>query len=1117
MQLFRSPFFWVGATIISACFIFFGFYYFPQAFPIVHIDLTMNRSAALEKAAVVAKKNQLGPTDYQQAAAFSTDEPVKTFVELEGGGKNAFVQMMEQHLYEPYVWRVRHFKEFEKNETILYFTPSGQPYGFVEALSENTTGANISENEAKIIAENTAKQEWHINFNDYQLVETAKEELPSGRGDHTFVYERPHQRIGEGYYRLSLGVSGDKLTSLIHWVKVPETFTRRYQEMRSANNTIAWAGSLAMLLLYIIGGCVIGLFLLYKQGWVIWRTPLFWAISLACLMILTQLNQLPLIWMYYNTAHTTGSFLLRQFIIMLSSFFYLTFFFSIVFMSAESLTRKAFGHHPQLWKLWSPSVASSYAVLGRTIGGYLLVGIDFAFVVLFYLFTTRYFGWWLPSDALFEPNILATYLPWLSPLVNSLNAGFMEECLFRAIPLAGAALLGKRFGKRNYWIAAAFLLQAIIFGAAHASYPAQPAYARLVELIIPSFTFGGIYLAFGLLPAIISHFIYDVIWFSIPIFISFAPGALLNKSFIIFFSLTPFWIVLRARIKIGHWITTIKDSLNSAWQPLPFLKKEPKPLPEGEKIQLSSATKYIVFVCGLAGFITWLMTTQFTNDALPLTVTRTQAIEQAQNFLQQQEIILATPWQPLAKIFSTYENSPFELQHRFIWQEGGKENYQKLLGTYLMPPCWIVRFAQFEGDIVERAEEYRLFLQTANTVFRTLHILPQTRSGAQLTKEQARTIAQEAIKKQFKLDSATLEEISATAQQQPARKDWTFIFSDPQHYPLKKGQARIYATVSGDTVTDMARFVHVPEEWERNEQNNQNRISIIQMFCFLLLVISFGIAFVVVFKQWQPSISRKAFLIIASTLFILLGGNIINEWPQIIWHFNTTAPFTNQLFQMLSIIIFMSFIRAIGISLLIVAITGIKPSLTLQATGMTYLLGVSSGLVFAGTHALIHYLLPAPGPLWAEYNTLGTFSPLYAIIASFFINYATTTALCSVFFAFADYVTNYGKKQLVLFSFLFIVFGLIIYGLVPFNSLLNWLITGTVMGSIIALGYYSIVRFDRRLIPLITGTIFILNAIQQALFNAFPHAAISYILSAIIIAIISTYWFNRFHNNTAYN
>jgi membrane protease YdiL (CAAX protease family) len=53
--------------------------------------------------------------------------------------------------------------------------------------------------------------------------------------------------------------------------------------------------------------------------------------------------------------------------------------------------------------------------------------------------------------------------------------GFWEEALFRAVPIAGAALIGDRFGKRNLFIAVAFVVQAIIFGAGHAPYPNQPA------------------------------------------------------------------------------------------------------------------------------------------------------------------------------------------------------------------------------------------------------------------------------------------------------------------------------------------------------------------------------------------------------------------------------------------------------------------------------------------------------------------------------------------------------------------------------------------------------------------------------------------------------------------
>jgi hypothetical protein len=66
-------------------------------------------------------------------------------------------------------------------------------------------------------------------------VEQSKEVRTGGRIDHTFVYERPDIQLGEGRYRLRLAVGGDKLTGLSHFVKVPEAFSRRYEQMCSSN------------------------------------------------------------------------------------------------------------------------------------------------------------------------------------------------------------------------------------------------------------------------------------------------------------------------------------------------------------------------------------------------------------------------------------------------------------------------------------------------------------------------------------------------------------------------------------------------------------------------------------------------------------------------------------------------------------------------------------------------------------------------------------------------------------------------------------------------------------------------------------------------------------------
>ncbi len=80
-------------------------------------------------------------------------------------------------------------------------------------------------------------------------------------------------------------------------------------------------------------------------------------------------------------------------------------------MAAESLSRRAFPRHPQLWRIWSRDAAPTRAILGRTLGGYLFVPVELALIAGFYLVTNTYFGWWQPSESLSDPNILGSGLP----------------------------------------------------------------------------------------------------------------------------------------------------------------------------------------------------------------------------------------------------------------------------------------------------------------------------------------------------------------------------------------------------------------------------------------------------------------------------------------------------------------------------------------------------------------------------------------------------------------------------------------------------------------------------------------------------------------------------------
>src|SRR5206468_3249216 len=106
--------------------------------------------------------------------------------------------------------------------------------------------------------------------------------------------------------------------------------------------------------------------------WVLWRQATFWGVFIALLMGLQQLNQWPLLWMSYDTAVPASGFAIRQIMGALAIFGAFGVLLTISFMAAETLSRRAFPQHVQLWKVWSAPVASSRTVFGETLGGLLL-------------------------------------------------------------------------------------------------------------------------------------------------------------------------------------------------------------------------------------------------------------------------------------------------------------------------------------------------------------------------------------------------------------------------------------------------------------------------------------------------------------------------------------------------------------------------------------------------------------------------------------------------------------------------------------------------------------------------------------------------------------------------
>src|SRR3954452_22847479 len=165
--MFRKPAFWILFALVSVGAAFFAWKNFSATFPVVSLDIQMDRKAALDSARVLAGKYSWQPAAGDQAASFRVDQEVQNFIELEGGGKDALRRIIADGTFQPYTWLVRNFKEGDAHESLVRFTPKGDPYGFVVKIPERDAGASLQAGEARAIAERTAVDEWHADLSKY--------------------------------------------------------------------------------------------------------------------------------------------------------------------------------------------------------------------------------------------------------------------------------------------------------------------------------------------------------------------------------------------------------------------------------------------------------------------------------------------------------------------------------------------------------------------------------------------------------------------------------------------------------------------------------------------------------------------------------------------------------------------------------------------------------------------------------------------------------------------------------------------------------------------------------------------------------------------------------------
>jgi hypothetical protein len=421
----------------------------------------------------------------------------------------------------------------------------------------------------------------------------------------------------------------------------------------------------------------------------------------------------------------------------------------------------------------------------------------------------------------------------------------------------------------------------------------------------------------------------------------------------------------------------------------------------------------------------------------------------------------------------------------------------------------LIRFLKFSGSLAERGESYEVIIGAKtfnkNPTYATLswqHKIPDSFAGAQLSKKEARSIAQQALVHDGNnLDD--LYEVSATPKQLPDRKDWVFTYANKIENNTLKGEKRIVISIAGDTVTHLQKKIHMPEAWQRNERKQRNTTQALQLLCHLLIRMLFIFGMLIALLRWaNKKIHMKTFIMSLLFFTLLFAIKLCNNWPHLISQFNTQAPFANQLFMTFSVLILQFLMHAAVFAFVLSLIIDLPQRFVYKKWMSTLCIGMSAGLLLSGSWAIIALMKPSIEPIWGFYNTLGTWSNTIGYANAHLLKFIQYTLAYCLGIITLNYVTNHGKKHLAIAFGLCIIASLCLNGIDSLEIISYWLSSGICYGIVLMLIWYMLLRFSVPSIPFAIATMFSLNILQQMIFDLLPNMWITGIIS--IVCIITT-------------
>ena len=858
---------------------------FPRAFPIIALEHSLTREVALARADSFFRAHSLAPPGARTAVRFQGSDSLRTFVELAGGGPDSLNALLRGDDISPFAWSVRAFVPGNPREARVAFAPDGRIIGFQRRLAETDHRPTVSADSGQRLAEQALDSWIDDRLDRWKLMTSSYETIKSsGRIDRTYTFERVDRRIGGAPLRAEVEIAGDTPSRIRRFVEIPESFRRRYAEMRSANDLLALLASLGILGITIVG--IIALIRFARERRVRWREAVIVGVVIGGLTLAAGINEMPGSWYSYDTAMSAATFQIGRTLIAVLLGLGTALLLVFTLAAAEAATRVAFPRHLDWWKLWQ--FRGTREVAHQVGGGYALAVFGLAYVTLFYLVTRTLFGWWVPSELLDDPNQIASPMPWISAIAASLNAGVWEEALFRALPLSLLSLWVGQRPTRRWWMAAGVVATALVFGFAHANYESWPPYSRGVELFLEACIWAVVFINFGLLVTVVAHFAYDLVLFGIFAAQGSSAGYRVTAAIILLALLAPALVVAWQWVRQRGFRGAPEEARFAAWTQ-PATEELAAPLTTRRPGVLTRRARRLALAAAVLGVIIAVARAPRPTLGPAFTTDRNVVLQTADSMLIAHGGNPAG-WKRLATIGRDSTNMwPRYLRHYKLVPEA-----QPFASTYEPPTWWIVRYVHTTGNAAQRTEEWRVRLRPDGSPLDTRHLVPDSAHRGRVDSAGIRRIALAALAREG-IATTSLQESELKETERPARRDVTVTYTDTTVKLPGGAVARARVQIAGDEPLAVQRGVELSEAFVRADRARLINRAMIGGVSILLLA-ALVVTGAIVVKSRRAIVlddgrldRRDSFLAIgALVLLTVLSG--LNALPSQLFSYDTAEP-----------------------------------------------------------------------------------------------------------------------------------------------------------------------------------------------------------------------------------